>query len=65
MEMPARLQNCGFYRTIISEHSSEVKKKDKRIINLPMTLVEETSYLEVAPPGHTFAYKNHRSFIKK
>ena len=29
-----------------------------------LTYVEKTSYLEVAPPGHTIAYKNIDNLIK-
>ena len=63
MEMTECLQNGRFYRTIILNYSSEVKSK--LIENyryqktfLLLTYVEQTSYFEVAPPGHTIAYKN-------
>ena len=29
-----------------------------------MTYVEKTSYFDVAPPGHTIAYKNIDNFVK-
>ena len=29
-----------------------------------MTYVEKTSYFEVAPPGHTVAYKNVNDLLK-
>ena len=29
-----------------------------------MTYVEKTSYFEVAPPGHTIAYKNINNLLK-
>ena len=31
---------------------------------LLMTYVEKTSYFEVAPPGHTIAYKNVDNLLK-
>ena len=30
-----------------------------------MTYIEKTSYFEVAPPGHTIAYKNVDNLLKK
>ena len=62
MEMTECPQNGRFYRLIISNYSSEVKSKliKKLYISedfLLLTYVEKTSYLEVAPPGHTVAYK--------
>ena len=30
-----------------------------------MTYIEKTSYFEVAPPGHTIAYKNVDNLFKK
>ena len=29
-----------------------------------MTYIEKTSYFEVAPPGHTIAYKNVANLLK-
>ena len=29
-----------------------------------MTYIKKTSYFEVAPPGHTFAYKNVDNLLK-
>ena len=29
-----------------------------------MTYIEKTSYFEVAPPGHTIAYKNVDNLLK-
>ena len=52
-----------FYRTIIANYSSEKNKNQLKNYRyqktfLPLTYVEKTSYFEVAPPGHTIAYKN-------
>ena len=70
-EMTACFQNFRFYRSIILNYSSEVKCKlitnlSKNIIFtfLLMTYVEKTSYFEVAPPGHTIAYKNVDNLLK-
>ena len=30
-----------------------------------MTCIEKTSYFDVAPPGHTIAYKNIDNLLKK
>ena len=68
--MTTCLQNFRFYRSIISNYSSEVKCKliknlSKIIITfLLMTDVEKTLYFEVAPPGHTIAYKNVDYLLK-
>ena len=63
MEMTECLQNGRFYRTIISNNSSEVKSKLLKNYRyqktfLLLTYIEKTSYFEVAPPGHTVGYKN-------
>ena len=68
MEMTECLQNCRFYRTSISNYSSEVKLKLKNYGHqktfLPLTYVEKTSYSEVAPPGLTNGYKNVDNLFK-
>ena len=64
MEKTECLQNCRFYRTIISNYLSEVNLRliEKNYQNqktfLLVTYVEKTSYFEVAPPCHTIGYKN-------
>ena len=69
MEMTECLQNCRFYRAIISNYSNEVKSKliEKLWASedfLPLTYVEKTSYFEIAPPGHTITYKNINNLFK-
>ena len=69
MEKTECLQICRFCRTIISNYLSEVKQKlIEKLSNsktlLLMTYVEKTSYFEVAPPGHTIAYKNIDNLLK-
>ena len=59
MEMTGCLQNCRFYRTIISNFSSKVKLKliEKLSISAddfyPPNLRCENVIFQVAPPGHT------------
>ena len=63
MELSNCLHSCRFYRTIILNYSSEVKQKLGKTLlksadfsshNLPK---KTTPSFEVAPPGHTIAYK--------
>ena len=67
MEMTECLQNCRFYGTMNLKHSSGVKQEliEKYKTFLLRTYVEKISYLEVAPPGHTIAYKNVDNLIFK
>ena len=70
IEMTECLQNCRFYRTIISNYASIVKwKQYKKIIKIRRLFcswltLRKRHYFEVVSPSDTIAFKNINIFIQ-